>query len=128
MVVLKRILIVDDDEDVLTVAKYSLCDLEKVEITTATSGALAIKEALLNPPSLILLDLMMPEMDGQSTLKALRLIPTLSQIPVIFFTARVQPEQFESYKKQGAVDVIIKPFDPLTLPKVVKEIWDRITT
>ena len=70
-------------------------------------------------PDLILLDVMMPGMDGPTTLKALRQIESLSQTPVAFMTAKIQPNEIAEYKLLGAIDVIPKPFDPMTLSKQV---------
>jgi CheY-like chemotaxis protein len=120
---LKKILFVDDDEDILTIAKFCLIGLTDISIKYVNSGEKAIQEALQFQPDLILLDVMMPKMDGVATYKAIRLLPTLSLIPIAFVTAKVQKEEIESYLKLGVVDVISKPFNPLTLPETVLQIW-----
>ena len=121
---LKKILFVDDDRDILTIAKYSMENATDKVIKYLNSGEEAIQEALVFNPDLILLDVMMPKMDGISTLNAMRLLPTLSKIPVVFVTAKVQKEELANYSQLGILDVIIKPFDPLTLPSTIEKIWD----
>jgi two-component system OmpR family response regulator len=76
-------------------------------------------------PDLILLDVMMPEMDGPTTLKAFRKMPEANEILVIFMTARSQTHEVEEYMELGAIDVIRKPFDPITLCDQIKKIWEQ---
>lgn len=118
-------IVVDDDEDVLTIAKYCLESLKGVNIKYLTSGEETLKEALTFRPDLILLDVMMPKMDGITTLKTMKMVPNLANIPVIFFTAKVQKEELAQYLKLGVIETIIKPFDPLTLSDTILKIWDR---
>jgi len=87
------------------------------------------KEALAAAPGanadLILLDVMMPGMDGPATLTALRAIPETARTPVIFMTAKIQASEILHYKSLGALDVVAKPFDPMTLSAQISEIWRR---
>ena len=122
---LTKMIVVDDDEDVLTIAKYCLESLSSTQIKYFSSGEEALREAMTFNPDLILLDVMMPKMDGNATLEALRLIPTLASIPVVFFTAKAQKEELSNYSKLGIIDIIVKPFDPMTLAQRVLKIWDR---
>lgn len=122
---LTKLLLVDDDPDSLLIAAYCLESLKGVTIKTVSSGQAAIQEALVFIPDLILLDEMMPQMDGLTTMKTLRLIPILSHIPVVFFTAKVQKEEVSSFLKAGAIDVITKPFDPITLSSTILAIWKK---
>lgn len=116
---------VEDEPDIRAVAELALVSIGGFEVKICESGtqAIACVEAFM--PDLILLDVMMPAMDGRETFKALRAIPGLSGIPVVFMTAKVQPAEIEEYKRLGAVDVIAKPFDPMTLSDVVREVWQR---
>ena len=123
--VLKKILLVDDDLDILAVAKYCLEELKDIEIKYMSSGEEAIKEALTFQPDLIVLDVMMPKMDGITALKAIRLIPSMATVPIIFFTAKVQKEELDSYNQNGVIDIIAKPFDPMTLASRILEMWDH---
>ena len=90
----------------------------------ASSGREALLAADSSTPDLILLDVMMPGMDGPTTLEHLRTRPELADTPVIFITAKVQANEIEYFKSLGAVDVIAKPFDPVTLASQVQAIWD----
>lgn len=123
MKTLAKILVVDDDPDILTIIQYSLEEMPGVQLTCVQSGEEALQTAMKIEPDLILLDVMMPQMDGIATLKALRLVPKLSKTPIFFLTARSQKKEIEEYLKIGANDVIVKPFDPLALPELLVEKW-----
>lgn len=112
---------VDDEDDIREVAAYALEIDPEIALTSAASGAEALSR-LENGlrPDVILLDVMMPGMDGPGTLQRLRQIDGLTATPVIFMTARVQNEERERYLDLGAVGVIQKPFDPLTLAQDVR--------
>lgn len=124
---LNKLIFVDDDEDLLKIAQYCLEDLSGTTIKYLRSGEATIQEALIFKPDLILMDVMMPKMDGIATVNAMRLLPTLAEIPVVFITAKVQKEELNHYYKLGILDVIIKPFDPLTLADTVRAIWNKHT-
>lgn len=122
---LKKILFIDDDSDILTIAKYAMSEHSEYSIKFLTSGEEGIKEAINSPPDLILLDVMMPAMDGIATFKALKLMPKLSHIPIVFFTAKVQKNELQQYLDLGAIDIIIKPFDLAALPDIIEKIWSK---
>jgi CheY-like chemotaxis protein len=124
---LKKIMYVEDEPDIQAVAKLALEALGGFQVKICSSGQEALDSVLAFAPDLILLDVMMPGMDGPSTLKALRDLSELSNTPVIFMTAKVQPQELLQYKSLGAVDVIPKPFDPMTLADTVKKIWVGVT-
>lgn len=125
MKALKKILVIDDDEDVLKIIEYCLSSISQFELKCVLSGEEGIQAALEMNPDLILLDVMMPKMDGTATLQAIRLIPKLQLTPVIFITAKAQKKEIEDYLKLGAADVIIKPFDPLMLSQTILQIWEK---
>ena len=91
-----------------------------------SSGAEALERVESFAPDLILLDVMMPGMDGLETLQSLRLLPGAATVPVGFMTAKVQAQEVAGYREAGAVDVIAKPFDPMTLPTSVRSFWRRL--
>ncbi len=122
---LQRILMVEDEPDIQEIAQLALEAVGGFQVKICSSGREALREALLFAPDLILLDVMMAEMDGPSTLAQLRLMPPLAQTPVIFMTAKVQPHEVARYQQLGALDVISKPFDPMALPATVRDIWQR---
>ncbi|MFO8003474.1 response regulator [Thioalkalivibrio sp.] len=122
---LKRILYVEDEPDIQAVAELALETVGGFTVKTCASGEEAVGHAEGFAPDLILLDVMMPGMDGPTTLEALRGIPALAEVPVAFMTAKVQPSEIEHYKSLGARDVIAKPFDPMTLSDQVRRIWQE---
>ena len=125
---LTTILYVEDDPDIQAVAQMALEVVGGFTVMLASSGESGLAAAADNQPDLILLDVMMPTMDGPATLSALKADPALAHIPVIFVTAKVQSSEVEHYKSLGAVDVIAKPFDPMTLSDNVRAIWSRAVT
>jgi len=121
---LEKVLCVEDEEDIRKVQTIALEGLGGFKVLTCASGAEAIQEAPAFGPQLILLDVMMPGMDGPTTLKSLRTIAGLEETPVIFVTAKVQPDEVDYYLELGALEVISKPFDPMTLASQLRQIWE----
>ena len=121
---LQRILYVEDEADIRQVAQLALEAVGGFTVKLCASGEEAINEAAAFAPDMILLDVMMPGMDGPSTLAALREQPALATVPVAFMTAKVQPNEVEHYRFLGARDVIAKPFDPMTLAEQVRTVWE----
>lgn len=122
---LKRILYVEDDLDIQVIAKIALEDIGGYELQVCSSGEEALANAVSFAPDLLLLDVMMPGIDGPTTLKKLRTFPELTNTPAIFMTAKVQPSEVAEYVALGALDVIPKPFDPMTLSDEIKTIWQQ---
>ena len=115
-----RVLHVDDEPDIREVVEISLGLDPEFTVRSCPSGGDAIAAAADWSPDLILLDVMMPGMDGPATLARLRESPRTSNIPVIFMTARAQPRELDHFRALGAEAVISKPFDPLTLAASVR--------
>jgi CheY-like chemotaxis protein len=111
----RRILIIDDEDDIREVAALSLETVAGWDVTMAGSGAAGIVKALEQRPDAILLDVMMPVMDGPTTFRELRALPETSNIPVILLTAKVQAADQKRFSDLGVAAVMFKPFDPLTL-------------
>ena len=116
-----RILHVDDEPDIREIVDMSLALNPDFRVRACSSGAEAIATAAAWSPYLILLDVMMPGMDGPATLLQLRKNPQTSQIPVVFMTARAQARELEQFISLGAQGVISKPFDPMTLASQVQD-------
>lgn len=119
---LQNILYVEDEPDIQAVAKLALEMVGGFMVKTCSSGEQALLEAEAFMPDMVLLDVMMPGMDGPSTLKALRERSLLAQVPVAFMTAKVQSPEVVHYK---ALDVITKPFDPMTLAAQVRAVREK---
>ena len=120
---LNTILYVEDEPDIRTVAQLALETVGGFTLRVCGSGEEAVEIGPAFKPDLILLDVMMPGMDGPTTLAALRKHPSLQDTPVIFMTAKVQPSEIQQYRDLGALDVIAKPFDPMMLAEQVRNIW-----
>lgn len=120
---LKRILYVEDEADIRAVAQLALESVGGFKVKTCGSGEDALREIEAFAPDLLLLDVMMPGMDGPSTLKALRDLSLLNDVPVVFITAKVQSSEVEHLKSLGADEVISKPFNPMTLADQLQAIW-----
>jgi CheY-like chemotaxis protein len=116
-----RVLYVDDEEDIAEVAAMSLELDPDFEVRTCGSGKAAISEAAAWLPDVILLDVMMPGMDGPTTFARLREQAETARTPVIFITARTQAQEVDALKQLGALGVIAKPFDPMALASMVRE-------
>jgi CheY-like chemotaxis protein len=116
----KQILVIDDENDIREVARLSLQVTEDWCVTSANGGAAGTAIAVAMNPDAILLDVMMPDMDGPSTLRALQ--QQGLTIPVIFLTAKVQRADRQRFMELGVRGIISKPFDPLTLGQQIKEL------
>ncbi len=127
MATLQHIILIEDEPDIQTVVRMALEMMGGYQVTTFDSGEAAVAGIDGLRPDLILLDVMMPGMDGPTTLGHLRAKPALADTPVVFMTAKVQPQEIQTYRDLGAMDVIAKPFDPMTLADQVREIWERHT-
>lgn len=122
---LNKVLYAEDEADIREIATLALETIGELATATCESGAFVIDLASSFQPQLILLDVMMPDMDGPSTLQALKSHPELKHIPVIFLTAKILPDEIARFKSLGAIDVISKPFDPMTLADQIKQIWAK---
>ena len=122
---LKRILLVEDDPDIQTVTSLALASFGGYSVKVCGSASEAIESAAAFAPDLILLDVMMPGMDGVATLSALREIAEMASTPVVFLTAKVQPQDVARYKELGSLAVIRKPFEPAALVETIQGIWSR---
>ncbi|MEX0271782.1 response regulator [Leptolyngbyaceae cyanobacterium UHCC 1019] len=115
----KRILVVDDEERIREVVRMCLVKLACWQVIVASSGEEAIQTAIAEVPDAILLDVSMPGMNGLETLQHLQRQPQTAPIPVIFLTAKVQPNEQLQYKQLGVAGLIVKPFDPLQISKEI---------
>jgi DNA-binding response OmpR family regulator len=120
-----KILIIDDDADVRLIARLSLTRVGGMTVIEATSGVEGVRKAHDEKPDVILLDVMMPTMDGLETLTALRSQPATAMTPVIFLTAKAVGDEVERMTSLGAAGVLIKPFDPRTLSQNVRALVNR---
>ena len=120
----KKILLVEDEPDIQTIVKIALETIGGFTVRICSSGREALETIEAFDPDCILLDVMMPGMDGPTTLKALRQLPGFATTPVIFMTAKVQPQEVAEYKALGALDMISKPFNPMTLASTLRQMLE----
>ena len=118
----KKILLIDDEEDIRMVAQMSLETVGGCEVLLAENGETGLEMAAREGPDAILLDVMMPGLDGPSTLERLKKHDGCSDIPVIFLTAKAQQAEIQRLRELGPAGVLTKPFDPMTLADQVREI------
>ena len=126
MSALNKIMHVEDEPDIREVARLALEAVGGFTVESCPSGEEAVAKAPGFKPDLILLDVMMPGMDGPTTFARLRQVPGLEKTPVIFMTAKAMSQEIERFKELGALDVITKPFDPMGLADQVRAIWARV--
>lgn len=112
---MRRILIIDDEDDIREVAALSLESVAGWDVVTANSGATGIETAKAELPDAILMDVMMPAMDGPTTFKEMQKMPEIAHIPVLLLTAKVQGVDQRRFAGLGVAGVLFKPFDPMTL-------------
>jgi len=128
MAPLRKILMVEDDPDIQEVAAFALEAVGGFEVAVCSGGAEALAHVDDFAPDLVLLDVMMPAMDGPSLLRILRERPATATLPVIFMTAKAQPSEVAAYKALGALGVVTKPFVPMTLSQTLVAIWNAAHT
>ncbi|NOQ13737.1 MAG: response regulator [Methyloprofundus sp.] len=122
---LKKILYVEDDPDIQRIAQIALEKVGGFDVKACNSGAEALAVVTEFMPDLILLDMMLPEMDGLEIQGILRQSARTRSISVVFMTAKVQENDVESYRSSGALGVIAKPFNPMTLADQLRELWNK---
>lgn len=121
---LHKVLCAEDDPDIRAILEFSLGAVGGYEVRLCPDGADALAEADAFEPDLILLDVMMPTLSGPDTMRALREKPALRDTPIVLMSARALPDEIEALLEHGATGVIVKPFDPMTLPEHLKIYWD----
>lgn len=125
MSALQKVMMVEDDEDIALLARISLEEFGGFTVQRFASGAEALAGVDAFAPDFILLDYRMPGMKGDELLVELRKRPALAKVPVAFMTASLMPSHVERLKELGAIDIIAKPFDPVTLPDAIRAAWEK---
>lgn len=125
---MRRILLIDDEDDIREVASLTLEATAGWNVITASSGAEGIRMAESEQPEAIVMDVMMPDMDGPTTFREMQKNPAVSDIPVVLLTAKVQSVDQRRFKDLGVAAVLFKPFDPMTLAQQIAEIlkWETV--
>lgn len=123
---IRKVLIVDDDPDIRKIGRLSLTGLARWDVCLASSGKEAIQVATTERPDVILLDVSMSEMDGLATLSKLREHPVTKATAVIMTAARFEQKEYDMVVQNGAVGMLSKPFNPMTLPGEIKDLIDSL--
>lgn len=123
-----RILLIDDEDDIREVASLTLEATAGWDVMTASSGAEGIEVAIRHQPEAIVLDVMMPGMDGPTTFREMQKNSSINSIPVILLTAKVQGVDQRRFADLGVAAVLFKPFDPMTLAQQIADVlnWERV--
>jgi two-component system, OmpR family, response regulator len=122
---LSKILCVEDEADIQAVAKVALETVGQFQVQMCSSGQEALDTLPEFAPQLILLDVMMPGMDGPTTYQEIRKIDGYAEVPIIFMTAKVMESDRDQYISLGAAGIIAKPFDPMVLSDQIRQIWNE---
>ncbi|MBL8112748.1 MAG: response regulator [Acidobacteria bacterium] len=121
-----KVLLIDDEDDIRKIAGLGLSRIGGMEVLDASSGAAGLALAKSGKPDVILLDMMMPVMDGEMTLQALNSDPETRHIPVIFLTAKALSAEIERFRTMGVAGILTKPFDPVTLADDVRRVLAEV--
>jgi len=116
---------VEDDPDIRTVLDFSLRGLGGYELCLCANGQEALDRVAAFGPQLVLLDVMMPGLSGPQTLERLRTLPVMRGVPVVFLTAKAMRDELEDLLQYGAAGIIVKAFDPVSLPKDIRIYWEH---
>jgi CheY-like chemotaxis protein len=120
-----KIMVVEDDPDIQLITRLSLEVGGGFDVLVCGSGYEAVQSGPAFEPELILMDMMMPGMDGLATMEALRKLPGMAAIPMVFFTANTHEQIRQDLLRRGALDIILKPIEPTALVEQIRAIWQR---
>lgn len=127
MTPLIKILYVEDQKDIQMIAEYALATIANYTVKTCNNGDEALAEIESFSPDLLLLDVMMPGLDGPETLQEIRKLPSFKNTPAIYMTAKILPNEIDDLMSQGAIGIIPKPFDPVTLGDEIQVLLDKVS-
>ncbi|XDD54661.1 response regulator [Leptospira sp. WS4.C2] len=122
--ILKHVLIVEDEEDIVEILRIALEFNSTYQVSFAKTGPEGLQKAIILQPDLILLDVLMPGMNGMELIEELKIFPETKSIPVAFMTSRVLKNEILEYQKRGGIGVIEKPFAPLEIADKIKTLWE----
>ena len=122
-ITLQRILLADDEPDILEISRIALETVGGYEVSVCSSGRTVLERLGEFEPDLVIVDVLMPDMTGPEVLAEIRRLPKYDTVPVVYLTGVIQEEELEGLRESGAADVILKPFDPMTLSDRIDDIW-----
>jgi len=122
-ITLQRILLADDEPDILEIARIALETVGGFEVSVCTSGETLLDRLSEFEPDLVIVDVLMPDMTGPEVFEEIRRRPEFDELPVVYLTGVIQEEELNGLHETGVADVILKPFDPMTLADRINGIW-----
>lgn len=126
MIELQRILLADDEPDILEISRIALETVGGYEVAVCESGARFLELLGGFKPDLVIIDALMPDMNGLEVLAAMRRVNGFEETPAVFLTGLVLERDLRDLRQSSAVDVVTKPFDPMTLPRRIQSIWKAL--
>jgi CheY-like chemotaxis protein len=127
-ITMQRILLADDEPDILEISRIALETVGGFDVSVCTSGGALLERLVDFEPDIIVVDVLMPDMSGPEVLEEIRRLPEFDAVPVVYLTGMVQEEELKSLRDTGAADVILKPFDPMTLADRINGIWEGVAS
>ena len=127
-ITMQRILLADDEPDILEISRIALETVGGFEVSVCSSGGALLERLGEFEPDIIVVDVLMPDMSGPEVLEEIRRRPEFDAVPVVYLTGMVQEEELKSLRDTGAADVILKPFDPMTLADRINGIWEGVAS
>lgn len=125
-ITLQRILIADDEPDILEISRIALETVGGFEVLVCSSGEMLLERLSGFQPDLIVVDVLMPDMTGPEVFEEIRRRPEFDEVPVIYLTGVIQEEELADLRNTGVADIILKPFDPMTLADRINGVWKGI--
>jgi len=120
---LQRILLADDEPDILEISRIALETVGGFEVSVCSSGKTLLERLPEFRPDLVIVDVLMPDMTGPEVFEEIRRRPEYDEVPVIYLTGVIQEEELEDLRETGVADIILKPFDPMTLADRINGVW-----
>jgi len=120
---LQRILLADDEPDILEISRIALETVGGFDVSVCSSGKTLLERLSEFEPDLVIVDVLMPDMTGPEVFEEIRRRPEFDAVPVIYLTGVIQEEELEDLRKAGVADIILKPFDPMTLADRINDVW-----
>jgi len=122
-ITLQRVLLADDEPDILEISRIALETVGGFEVLVCSSGEKLLERLSEFQPDLVVVDVLMPDMTGPEVFEEIRRRPEFDEVPVIYLTGVIQEEELEDLRKTGVADIILKPFDPMTLADRINSVW-----
>lgn len=125
-ITLQRVMLADDEPDIVEISRIALETVGGYEVAVCGSGSELLRQAPEFKPDLIIVDVLMPDLGGHEVFEQLRSMPQFAETPIVFLTGLIHEDELDVLQSYGAADIILKPFDPMTLADRVAGIWESL--